>query len=82
MVETAIVEEYVSKIFDILYEFVPEDRLSAAIAKLNEAIELEALRTASPAGTSPRSAYPGERKNVPAGEQSDQWSQTETGEAQ
>lgn len=82
MVEIAIVEEYVSKIFDILYEFVPEDRLSAAIAKLNEAVELEALRTASPAGTSPRSAYPGERKDVPAGEQSDQWSRTETGDAQ
>ncbi len=80
MVEIAIVEEYVSKIFDILYEFVPEDRLSAAIAKLNEAVELEALRAASPAGTSRRSEYPGEQKATPAGEQSDQWSPAEASE--
>jgi hypothetical protein len=82
MVEIAIVEEYVSKIFDILYEFVPEDRLSAAIAKLNEAVELEALRAASPAGTSRRSEYPGEQRTVPAGEQSDQWSPAGTSEPQ
>ncbi|MEO6027096.1 MAG: hypothetical protein ABIR79_09555 [Candidatus Binatia bacterium] len=41
-VELAVVEAYVQKIFDLLYEFVPENRIAAAIAKLTDLIEFEA----------------------------------------
>lgn len=45
MMEVAIVEEYVNKVIDLFYEFVPEDRVDIALAKLNEAIELEVTST-------------------------------------
>jgi hypothetical protein len=50
MVELAVVETYVSKVLDILHEFVPAERLNAAIAKLKEGIEVEARHAASGRG--------------------------------
>jgi len=41
MIEVVIVEEYVNKVVDLFHEFVPADRVDVALAKLNEAIELE-----------------------------------------
>lgn len=46
VIEVSVVEEYVAKIFDILHEFVPHDRLQAAIARLTDLLEIEAKRAA------------------------------------
>lgn len=42
VVEVVVVERFVQNVFEILHEFVPEERLDTAVAKLHEAIESEA----------------------------------------
>ena len=42
MLEISVVERYVEKIFDILHEFVPDDRFAAAVTKLKDFLEAEA----------------------------------------
>ncbi|MEO6026743.1 MAG: hypothetical protein ABIR79_07760 [Candidatus Binatia bacterium] len=51
VVEVTVVEGYVQKVFDVLCEFVPEERLERATTKLKDSIEAAAtLKTCSGGG--------------------------------
>lgn len=48
LVEIGIVEEYVAKVIDVLHEFVPEDRIDVAVARLIDILEHEVRVSGTP----------------------------------
>lgn len=48
VVEIAVVEAYVEKVIEVLSEFVPQERLEAAILKLTDLIESETMTGGRP----------------------------------